>query len=166
MDPYAPPHARVGEPGQRDAKDLRKPIRPAQRRPFLVWITQILAALVIAGELYRFFVVVRDGADGAPIGTFALKLSLLAVCSIVPLGILSYGLARARRWSWHGSIVFAVVWLILVALQAFFTPQHQPHFAGPTRRAVVVGLHAIYLIALFISPKMRRFLGVHRPKAG
>lgn len=174
MDPYAPPSARVEELGPRDAKRSRPPARPDQRRPFLVWITQAQVAWYIVSVPLGFFLGLRGGGPlHVSVGTLVLRLSLFAAAILVPLGILFYGLTKARRWSWHGSIVLAVATLIFYAIPAFFTPPDQVHFASQTQRAVVMSIRlawtcllTVYLIALFTSAKVRGFLGVDRPGKG
>jgi hypothetical protein len=173
MDPYAPPTARVGEPVPRDPDRPRKSMHHDQRRPGLVWVTQILLVWYIGILVFAIVVVVRNPHTQSSGSTLAWRMMEFPGSLIVLLGLLFHGLVRARRWSWYGGVAFAVLTLVLNVVPMFFKPLNEVHHFNQMQQLVVLSIDilwscllAVYLLAFFLSQKVRRFLGVDPVRRG
>ena len=141
------------------------PTRPS--RPILVITTQVLLGLVILLQIYAVITGMIALARGSSVSPGQVVLAYSATALVLGLAvILSVGLARARRWAWHGSVLFALLVLVLV----FYSRAHPsvPRSGIPddqllgaaAAELMVTLLVVLYPIRVYFSKKFRAFLGV------
>ena len=148
---------------------------PASKRPFLIWVTQILVALVCAifiaiSILITFKVIPQLLANGFSAWRIALGSAIQATC-ITSLVLLFMGLVKRRRWAWYGSIVFALLLLVLFIHSNLYPPDgpipllpiaSNQMLGAVIGEAMITLLVVIYPIRLFFSHKVRAFFSVVR----
>ena len=145
------------------------------KRPALIWVTQVLIALLLIvlglGVSSAVFALPNVFAAGVPVIRVVAYFSL-QVCVIALLTTLFVGLVRRRRWAWLGSIVFAALLLALLIQSRIWPPSSGPFpilpIAPEQQRGAAVGEAVITLLALlypfrlYFSRAVRAFFAVQR----
>jgi hypothetical protein len=141
-------------------------------RPFLVWVTQVLLVFLLIPQTIGlvgsvFFI---SKIIASPLPGWQIALLFVVNASFVVLAItLFVGLVKARRWAWHGSVVFAILFMVLI----FYTRAHPSTGPIPTipipanqlwgaaiGELLVTVLVILYPFRMFYSRRVRTFLGV------
>jgi len=146
------------------------------KRPVLILVTQLFVGLWIAGLLFLLLTDLFKAApfalaQGFPIWRIFLSIWFFAL----PLGLLValfVGLVKRRRWTWLGSIAFALLFLALVVALRIWPPQGSPlpiflvapqqHFGAAIADVTITVLLVLFPICLFFSTKVRAFFNVVR----
>jgi len=145
------------------------------KRPALVWITQVLIALLLIvlglGIGSAAFALPNVLAAGAPVFRVVVYFSL-QLCVIALLATLFIGLVRRRRWAWLGSIVFAALLLALLVQSRIWPPPSGPfpilpiapeqQLGAAVGEAVITLLALLYPFRLYFSRTVRAFFAVQK----
>jgi len=147
---------------------------PAKKpsRPFLVWVTQVLLVFLLIPQTIGLVgsVLLIPRIMASPLPGWQIALLFLANVSFVILATaLFIGLVKARRWAWHGSVVFAILFMVFV----FYTRAYPatgpiPQIPIPSNQLLgaaigellVTVLVILYPFRMFYSRRVRAFLGV------
>jgi hypothetical protein len=143
------------------------------RRPFLVWLTQVLLILCAVGLSAMAIVLwpptVRRALDAGVAPWRIAAAAGVQLAMISRLVALFVGLVQRRRWAWYGSLAFAIALLALLIHSRIDLPPDGPLQLLPIRpeerrgaaigEALVFILVALYPFGLFFSRKARRFFG-------
>jgi hypothetical protein len=159
MNPYSPPQASLSQPEERPTP-----------RPFLAWLTLLLAAALMVLEPIPTIRSFENLSHGLPGQSF--NFLLFVACTNASLtalaGALLYGLIRVTRWAWHTSLLLACCLLAITIFVVWNTIIHPATEDSRTAyqfglwlgRVIVLTPPTAYLIGLYRSPKLRAYLGV------
>jgi hypothetical protein len=144
---------------------------PRTKRPALIWLTQalliLLFGIVSLGVLGAVFTNPDSAASGLPVLRVMVGL-LFYVALATPIALLFVGLARRRPWAWRSSIGFAIALLFLVLVSQLVRtkgpiPENaippSQRFGAMLARVTIPLLLCVYVVRLYLSPKVRAFLG-------
>jgi hypothetical protein len=135
----------------------------------LIYVTQALLAIAIVLQVYALIMgllaLPRALASSLPWSSLLLAFSATSAI-LVLASMLFHGLARARRWAWHGGVAFAVLLLVMVfysranpAVPPSEIPANQL-FGAAIGELLITVLVVLYPIRMYFSKKVRLFLGV------
>ena len=151
---------------------------PLPRRPFLVWVTQLILVAVVLTTLFSLLrialalpALINSGAS-VPRLTLALLWPLTMLSAFTTLFI---GLVRRKRWAWYCSTAFALL-ILFVTFHGRISPPSGPlpllpiapnqMLGAAVGEAVVTILVVLYPLRMYFSDKVRTFFGIPRSGRG
>ena len=145
---------------------------PFPRRPFLIWVTQIILIAVMLAVLFALqrIILALPGLvnSGAPLPRLVLIL-LWPLTMLVVFIALFVGLARRKRWAWYCGIAFALL-ILFVIFHSRISPPSGPipllpiapnqMLGAAVGEAVVTIFAVLYPLRIYFSDKVRIFFGI------